>query len=73
MHGLLVGTRVDPRNGQSATIEMGGRGGDSGTVFNAAWPATDGEMWQGTYFVCWILIYILYILIMMYANMYIYI
>lgn len=47
LHGPLPGTRLDPRNGSCGTIESGGDAGDSGTIFNSAWPATRGEMWQG--------------------------
>lgn len=47
MDGILPGTVLDPINGSTATVNQGGAAGDSGTTFNAAWPATDGSMWQG--------------------------
>lgn len=47
LHGPLPGTRLDPRNGSCGTCEIGGEPGDSGSIFNSAWPATRGEMWQG--------------------------
>jgi hypothetical protein len=45
--GAFPGTRIDPRNGFTATETAGGDGGDSGTQFNSQWPATSGEQWQG--------------------------
>ena len=47
MDGFLPGTRVDPLNGTSATIEEGGRPGWSGSVINSKWPAEHGSQWQG--------------------------
>eukprot|EP01031_Cornospumella_fuschlensis_P001048 gene1048-1317_t len=47
LEGELPGTRLDPLNGSTATPWAGGKAGDSGSTFNAAWPATAGEMWQG--------------------------
>lgn len=47
MEGPLPGSRMDPINGMSASCEKAGRGGDSGSSFNAQWPASDGEQWLG--------------------------
>ena len=47
MEGPLPGTRIDRRNGTTATVEAGGEGGDSGSIYNTEWPAEEGQMWQG--------------------------
>lgn len=47
LYGPSEGTRIDMRNGCTATCNGGGSGGDSGNIYNSAWPAQDGEMWQG--------------------------
>ena len=46
MDGPLEGTRLDPRNGGTATCLRGGKAGDSGSVYNSKWKATEGTMWQ---------------------------
>lgn len=38
---------LDPINGGTATVEEGGRAGESGSTYNADWPANPGEQWQG--------------------------
>ena len=45
MDGELPGTLLDPRNGCTATSTSPGQAGDSGSIFNADWTATDGQMW----------------------------
>jgi hypothetical protein len=47
LEGVLAGTLLDPLNGMTATVEKEGLAGESGSTFNAAWPATSGSMWQG--------------------------
>lgn len=34
MDGIFAGTRIDSRNGTTATVERPGEGGDSGSVYN---------------------------------------
>ena len=47
MNGPLPGSRIDRRNGSSATVDSPGEAGDSGSIYNADWPAEPGEMWRG--------------------------
>eukprot|EP00981_Chlorochromonas_danica_P012742 scaffold5382_cov162-Ochromonas_danica.AAC.4 len=47
LEGELPGSRIDPVNGGTATASMPGRAGETGTTYNAQWPATEGGMWQG--------------------------
>lgn len=47
MTGPLPGKRIDVRNGQLGTVEAGGAAGDSGSIHNSLWPATDGAAWTG--------------------------
>lgn len=47
LEGVLPGTLLDPICGHTATVEMGGMAGDSGSTYNAAWPATSGSQYQG--------------------------
>jgi hypothetical protein len=45
--GVLPGTLLDPICGGTATVEKPGLAGDSGSTYNAQWPATSGLQWQG--------------------------
>ncbi|CAM9525720.1 unnamed protein product [Ectocarpus fasciculatus] len=47
MTGPLPGLRIDVRNGGLGTVEVGGAAGDSGSIHNSLWPATDGSAWTG--------------------------
>jgi hypothetical protein len=47
MEGPLPGTKIDVRNGQIGTIYAGGAAGDSGSIHNSLWPATEGVAWTG--------------------------
>jgi len=47
MDGDFPGARIDPICGGTATSERGGFAGDSGSTFNAQWPAEGGKMWLG--------------------------
>eukprot|EP01041_Mallomonas_annulata_P002379 gene2379-4623_t len=47
MNGSLPGTRIDKRNGGTATATFGGDAGDSGNLYCSLWPAEDGAIWQG--------------------------
>ena len=47
LEGVLPGTLLDPICGGTATVEKGGLAGDSGSTYNAAWPAQAGQQWQG--------------------------
>lgn len=47
LDGVLPGTHLDSRNGGTATVHLPGSAGDSGSVYNSAWQATDGTQWQG--------------------------
>jgi hypothetical protein len=47
LHGALPGTLIDPINGVTATVEKPGAAGDSGSTYNAQWPATAGAAFQG--------------------------
>lgn len=44
---MLAGTLLDPMNGTTATVDAPGIGGESGSTYNAAWPASAGEQWKG--------------------------
>lgn len=46
-NGVLVGAKVNPLNGQCASIEGPGLGGFSGSILNSKWSASDGMQWQG--------------------------
>jgi hypothetical protein len=45
--GILPGTLIDAICGGTATVDKPGRAGDSGSTYNAQWPATAGQQWQG--------------------------
>ena len=45
--GVLPGTRIQPRNGTTATLSKAGDPGDSGSVLNAMWGGSPGLMWRG--------------------------
>lgn len=47
LEGVLAGTLLDPLNGTTATVDEPGKGGESGSTYNAAWCATPGQQWQG--------------------------
>lgn len=47
LEGVLAGTLLDPLNGTTATVDMPGKGGESGSTYNSAWCATPGQQWQG--------------------------
>lgn len=47
LEGVLAGTLLDPLNGTTATVESPGKGGESGSTYNAAWCSTPGLAWQG--------------------------
>lgn len=47
LDGVLPGTHLDSRNGSTATVHVPGFAGDSGSIYNSAWQATDGTQWQG--------------------------
>ncbi len=47
MDGPLPGTKIDIRNGGLGTWQKPGAAGDSGSIHNSLWPATDGAAWQG--------------------------
>ena len=45
--GVLPGTRIQPHDGQTATIHNPGSAGDSGSIVNAMWAARSGALWLG--------------------------
>lgn len=45
--GVLPGTRMQPHNGQTATIHNPGNAGDSGSIVNAMWAGRPGALWLG--------------------------
>ncbi len=47
LEGVLAGTLLDSVNGQTATVDTPGKGGESGSTYNSAWNATPGAAWQG--------------------------
>jgi hypothetical protein len=49
LDGAIPGALIDVRNGGCglSNLERGGAPGDSGSIHNSAWTATQGEMWQG--------------------------
>jgi hypothetical protein len=47
LNGPLPGSRIQPRNGGTATVEEGGAPGDCGSVLNSKWVGQKGLQWKG--------------------------